>query len=136
MDALRPVIGRLLASLVAALCGWLAHKFNFVVDPDTQTATATAIEGFVMLAVYGLAHKFFNLKFNPMDTASITLSKPESARAVKANVAERVVKDASLEANIPHGPRPWMSEEQLREYYAKGGGVAGPGAPHIPEDGV
>lgn len=83
MDSLRPVIGRLVAALMGALFGWLAHRFELTVDPQTQEATSLAVQGFVMLAVYGIVHKTLNQKLNPMDTASVTLSRPESAQVVK-----------------------------------------------------
>jgi hypothetical protein len=127
MDFLRPVLGRVIASVLAAFFGWLAAKWQISVDPQTQEATVVALTGGVTLVIYGILHKFFNLKLNPLDTASVTMSKPSSATIVKAQVAS--------ELPIAHEPTETYLPKTLDEYQKRDPN-APPSAPHIPDDGI
>lgn len=56
MDFLRPVLGRIIASLVAALASYLYGKYGYTVDNETQAAiVATMFAIFGM--VYAVVHK-------------------------------------------------------------------------------
>jgi hypothetical protein len=127
MDALRPFIARLLAAGLASFFAWLAGKWGITVDEQTREATVVAIQGFVMLALYGVLHKVFNIKLNPLDAARATVSKPEAGQIVKAQT------QAMIE-HLPHKPVESYDAETLDRYRTGGGGFAPPDAPRIPDD--
>lgn len=66
-DRLRPFLSRLIAPVIAAACGAVAHKTGIVVDDATVTAAVVA-------GAYGIAHKMLDKKLNPADSASAHLA--------------------------------------------------------------
>lgn len=69
-------IGRIAAAVAAAVIGWVVSLLGLPVTED-QTASAvgwlteglTGLGLFVGLLVYGVAHKLFNRRLNPADSA-------------------------------------------------------------------
>lgn len=87
LNLIRPVLARVVASLMAAFFAWLAVRWGVTIDADTQAETIEAAIG-LMLAVFGvvyaLVHKALNARFNPADTAT-----PALANKVLATRGER-----------------------------------------------
>lgn len=73
MDFLRPILGRLIGSVVGAGAGWVASKWGTVVDANgvqqvTDAGVTLALGAFGI--VYALVHKAVSAKINPADAAT------------------------------------------------------------------
>jgi hypothetical protein len=76
-EFLRPILARLVGAAVAALCIWLARKFQVQIDADSQvqlTGAGLAVLWFIGNVAYSLVHKGVNSKINPMDAATNELA--------------------------------------------------------------
>jgi hypothetical protein len=77
-DWLRPILARLVASIVAAGLSYAAHKGLDIGLTDTDRAHLTDAMLAIVLAIYGVAyaavHKAISAKTNPTDAASKVLS--------------------------------------------------------------
>lgn len=78
MDFLRPILGRLVGSVVGAGAGWVASKWGTVVDANgvqqvTDAGVTLALGAFGV--VYSLVHKAVSAKINPADAASTKLAE-------------------------------------------------------------
>lgn len=76
---LRPIFSRVVAALVAALLGYLAHKGIDLGLSEAQhqefADALTAVASGIALSVYGVVHKMTSAKTNPTDAAAPALAK-------------------------------------------------------------
>jgi hypothetical protein len=86
MNFLRPILGRLVGSVVGGAAAWAAGRWGTSIDPGTQQQISDGLVA-IMLAVFGvvysLTHKAVSSKINPGDTATPKLaeqSKIDQAR--------------------------------------------------------
>lgn len=88
MELFRPVLGRIVGSLVAALATWLEARFGWKLDPASQAQLSAGILVTLMTTfsiVYALVHKAVSAKVNPADAATPAMAEAgkTEARALK-----------------------------------------------------
>lgn len=69
-EFLRPVLARIIASLVGGLAAWLTGK-GIALDQSSIDAFVTVMLT-IFTIVYSLVHKAINAKINPTDAARIS----------------------------------------------------------------
>jgi hypothetical protein len=92
LDAIRPVLSRIIGSLVAGLAVWLTGKFGVVIDDNAKaklTEAGVVASLTIFSIVYSLVHKAIDHKINPLDTASPSLSRPKVVRSIRQNYGGR-----------------------------------------------
>lgn len=77
LDALRPIISRVVATLVAAVAMWLAQKYGIAIPDSEQAKLVEQIVIYVVLffmLIYSVVHKLISAKVNPNDAATPKLA--------------------------------------------------------------
>lgn len=83
INAIQLVLGRLLAAWIAALCIWLAARYNILIPDDAQVkivAGALAVLMALFTTIYSLVHKWLDHHLNPADTAASVLNSAAQAQ--------------------------------------------------------
>jgi hypothetical protein len=95
---LRPILARLIASVIAAFAAWLNNKYGVTLDAETTSGLVAVMLGSFGI-VYALAHRLIDAKVNPTDAASPAVAKVEKAE-VDGEVArsERLIREIDAEA--------------------------------------
>lgn len=78
VDALRPILARLIGSLVAALATWLATRWGIQLDEGARgqlTAGLLSVALGVFGVVYSLVHRAVSTRVNPADAATPALAE-------------------------------------------------------------
>lgn len=71
-DWIRPILGRIVGSMVAAAATWAASKWGVIIPDEAKgqlTQNAVTVMLFVFTTVYALTHKAVSIKTNPTDSA-------------------------------------------------------------------
>jgi hypothetical protein len=66
---LRPLLSRLVASIVGALVAWLTTKYGISLDEETIQGLIATMLG-VFGVIYTIVHRLIDKKINPVDAAS------------------------------------------------------------------
>jgi hypothetical protein len=77
---LRPILARLIASVIAAFAAWLNNKYGVTLDAETTSGLVAVMLGSFGI-VYAVAHRVIDAKVNPTDAASPSVAKVEAAEA-------------------------------------------------------
>jgi hypothetical protein len=77
LDALRPILARIVATFVAFVCLWLAKRYNIIIPDSDQAKLVEQVTLWVItffMLIYALVHKLVSAKTNPGDAATPKLA--------------------------------------------------------------
>lgn len=77
-EYLRPVLGRVIASIIASVAAWLTGKYGFDLDETAQRQITDGVLAALLAVwgvVYALTHKAVSAKTNPADAATPKLAE-------------------------------------------------------------
>lgn len=82
LNFLRPIVSRIIGSLVAAVALYLSSKLGIVLDDNAQEqiiAGGVAVALALFQIVYAIAHRVIDKRVNPGDAASSHLAVAEKS---------------------------------------------------------